>query len=120
MLCSMTRVHASFHGLSLALLCWLAALTLAGCNQPDPLVAIRRQQAAGDFRGSLAPLRDLLRGMIESGMDASEAADHVLAAIREDRFWIRTHPEMESGVVARCEAIAAGAPPPLMVPTDIK
>lgn len=68
----------------------------------------------------LAPLRDLIRNMIESGMKAAEAADHVVAAIRSDRFWIRTHPEMEPRVVERCEAIAAGVAPPLMIPTDIK
>jgi tetratricopeptide (TPR) repeat protein len=46
-------------------LCALAAgllvcLALAGCNEVDPLEAIRRQQAAGDLKGSIESLRELL------------------------------------------------------------
>jgi hypothetical protein len=33
---------------------------LAGCEPPDPLAGIREQHAAGDFEGSLEPLRKLL------------------------------------------------------------
>jgi tetratricopeptide (TPR) repeat protein len=45
--------------------CALAAglfvcLALSGCEQVDPLEAIRRQQAVGDFQGSVEPLRALL------------------------------------------------------------
>jgi len=72
-----------------------------------------------DADSPLGPLRELVRNLIEGGMEAAEAVDHVVAAIRADRFWIRTHPEMEAQVVARCEAIAAGEAPPLMVPSDI-
>lgn len=73
-----------------------------------------------DEAPELAPLRDLVRGMVEAGIGARAAADHVLAAIRAERFWIRTHEEMEPSVAARCAAIAAGDAPPVMVPTDIK
>jgi tetratricopeptide (TPR) repeat protein len=38
----------------------LVCLALAGCNEVDPLEAIRQQQAAGDFGGSIEPLRELL------------------------------------------------------------
>jgi tetratricopeptide (TPR) repeat protein len=38
----------------------LAGLALSGCEAADPLEAIRRQQASGDFEGSVAPLRELL------------------------------------------------------------
>jgi len=69
---------------------------------------------------AMTPLRDLVRDMIESGIGPDEAANHVFAAIRADRFWIRTHPDMESGVAARCSAMAAGENPPLMVPSDIQ
>jgi NAD(P)-dependent dehydrogenase (short-subunit alcohol dehydrogenase family) len=68
----------------------------------------------------LAPMRDLVREMVQAGIGARAAADHVLAAIQAERFWIRTHEEMEGSVAARCAAIAAGDAPPLMVPTDIK
>jgi tetratricopeptide (TPR) repeat protein len=38
----------------------LVCLALAGCSEVDPLEAIRQQQAAGDFEGSVEPLRELL------------------------------------------------------------
>jgi tetratricopeptide (TPR) repeat protein len=38
----------------------LLGLALAGCEAADPLETIRRQQEAGDFAGSVQPLRELL------------------------------------------------------------
>jgi len=39
---------------------WLLLLALAGCNEVDPLEAIRQQQTSGDFKGSIEPLQALL------------------------------------------------------------
>jgi tetratricopeptide (TPR) repeat protein len=38
----------------------LLGLALAGCEAADPLEAIRQQQAAGDYTGTIEPLRELL------------------------------------------------------------
>ncbi len=38
----------------------LVCLALSGCDEVDPLEAIRQQQAAGDFEGSVEPMRELL------------------------------------------------------------
>jgi tetratricopeptide (TPR) repeat protein len=38
----------------------LVCLALSGCNEADPIEAIRQQQKAGDYAGSVAPLRELL------------------------------------------------------------
>jgi tetratricopeptide (TPR) repeat protein len=38
----------------------LVCLAQAACHAGDPLEAIRRQQATGDFEGSIEPLRELL------------------------------------------------------------
>ena len=35
-------------------------LALSGCKQVDPLEALRQQQTAGDYAGSIEPLRELL------------------------------------------------------------
>jgi len=67
---------------------------------------------------TLYPLRDLVRSFIEDGMGPEDAADHVVAAIRAEQFWIRTHPEMEAGIAARCAAVAAAENPPLVIPTN--
>jgi tetratricopeptide (TPR) repeat protein len=39
----------------------IACLALAGCNEADPLESIREQQAAGNYAGSVEPLRELLK-----------------------------------------------------------
>ena len=68
----------------------------------------------------LAGMRELVASMIAGGIEPAVVADQVLAAIREDRFWIRTHPAMEPMVEERCKAIVAGDAPPLMLPTEIQ
>jgi hypothetical protein len=40
-------------------------------------------------------------------MEPEEVAEMVLQAIRDDQFWILTHPETEAGVMARAEGIVA-------------
>jgi len=38
----------------------LVCLALTGCDETDPIDAIRQQQKAGDYEGSVEPLRELL------------------------------------------------------------
>lgn|GEM_PF-30948 len=45
--------------------------------------------------------------MLAAGMDPAEVADLVLRAIRENRFWILTHPEMKDVLRKRVELLAA-------------
>jgi len=72
-----------------------------------------------DDDSALGPLREFLRAKIEGGLAPREVAEQVLAAIRANRFWVRTHPDMEPQIAGRCEAVAAGKAPPLLVPTDL-
>jgi NAD(P)-dependent dehydrogenase (short-subunit alcohol dehydrogenase family) len=51
------------------------------------------------------------RQAAEEGMPPETIADAVLQAIREDRFYILTHPELTSYLSARMEAIVAGTNP---------
>jgi NAD(P)-dependent dehydrogenase (short-subunit alcohol dehydrogenase family) len=64
-------------------------------------------------------LRNIISGLIAGGITSEQVAAEVAGAIRENRFWIRTHPAMEIGIKARCEAIIAGETPPAMFPTEI-
>jgi hypothetical protein len=42
---------------------------------------------------------------IEAGLSSREVADQVFNAIRQERFYILTHPEVKSSVQERMEAI---------------
>ena len=44
---------------------------------------------------------DQLEGHLQQGMDPAEVGDLVLDAVRNERFWILTHPEMELAAVER-------------------
>ena len=46
--------------------------------------------------------------VFQKGMDPARVAEMVLDAIREDRFWIVTHPEWINVLRDRVEAMADG------------
>ena len=48
---------------------------------------------------------------VEEGIEASDVADQVLDAIRTERFWILTHPEMRQAPVERMQRAADQANP---------
>jgi NAD(P)-dependent dehydrogenase (short-subunit alcohol dehydrogenase family) len=58
-----------------------------------------------------ASMREMFRGLIDSGSDPAEIAVQVLAAIQERRFYVLTHPEMLGAVTARHEDILSGGRP---------
>jgi NAD(P)-dependent dehydrogenase (short-subunit alcohol dehydrogenase family) len=53
----------------------------------------------------------MVRGLIEQGMAPESIADKVFDAIREDRFWILTHPEFDAAIRERVEGMLAGRNP---------
>jgi len=54
----------------------------SGRNRPAHLQVDADEMAAG---------ADILRGFLEQGMEPSEVAGKVFAAIRDERFWVFTH-----------------------------
>jgi len=52
-----------------------------------------------------------LRQMVETGMEPSVVAGHVVDAIRDRRFYVLTHPEMGESIRRRAEEVLAGGPP---------
>jgi NAD(P)-dependent dehydrogenase (short-subunit alcohol dehydrogenase family) len=58
-----------------------------------------------------AELVALQKGFLASGMTARAAGEVVLDAIRDERFYVLTHPEWASMVEARMRAIVDGADP---------
>jgi NAD(P)-dependent dehydrogenase (short-subunit alcohol dehydrogenase family) len=82
-----------------------------------------RNKPGGDEDEPTNPIQEALRsaiaGLLEGGITPEQVAREVAEAIRENRFWIRTHPEMEPAVKVRCEAIIAAETPPAMFPTEM-
>jgi NAD(P)-dependent dehydrogenase (short-subunit alcohol dehydrogenase family) len=85
-------------------------IVTAGRNRPDHLRndVSEQIQAAIDQRMQAAQAF-----FLESGMPPAEVAVMVVDAIRDDRFYVLTHPEMILGQVqSRMDGILAGSPPP--------
>ena len=50
-------------------------------------------------------MREMARGKIANGLSPDTVADQVLNAIREDRFYILTHPELKPVIQKRMDDI---------------
>lgn len=53
----------------------------------------------------------ILQGLIGSGLDPRVVADHVAAAIRQDRFWVFTHDTSLAAIKRRWDAVEHDAKP---------
>jgi NAD(P)-dependent dehydrogenase (short-subunit alcohol dehydrogenase family) len=63
----------------------------------------------GGMSASGSELRDHMHSVLSKGMSPSEVADKVVTAVREKRRYLLTDHEWDSRIVARHEAIMAGA-----------
>ena len=53
------------------------------------------------------PYPEAMRTRVEHGMAPEEIAERVFEAVRDDQFWILTHPEFDELIYARCEGMLA-------------
>jgi len=59
-----------------------------------------------------------IKGVIDSGMAPAEVAEHVVAAVRDERFYILTHPDWKPMIRTRLDDILEERPPtPTSFPT---
>lgn len=56
-------------------------------------------------------MREMVRGLLENGLSPDKIADDVFNAIRDDRFYILTHPEMTGMIESRMKNILEGRNP---------
>lgn len=49
--------------------------------------------------------------LVASGMDPALVAEHVVDAVRKNRFYVLTHPELSEVIRQRAEDVLAGGPP---------
>ncbi|HKA48123.1 MAG TPA: SDR family NAD(P)-dependent oxidoreductase [Candidatus Dormibacteraeota bacterium] len=60
-----------------------------------------------------ATAREVVRQLVDSGMEPAQVATQVVDAVREGRFYVLTHPEMNDAIRRRTEDVLAGGPPRL-------
>jgi hypothetical protein len=60
------------------------------------------------------------RGQVEKGLDPRTVGDQVLSAIREERFYILTHPDWNYMIEHRMRGILDGLSPSAMPPPGIE
>ena len=56
---------------------------------------------------------DAMKHVVEEGSPPEEIASAVLKAIRENQFWILTHPQLDQGIRDRFESMLARKNPPI-------
>jgi NAD(P)-dependent dehydrogenase (short-subunit alcohol dehydrogenase family) len=77
-------------------------------NRPDEL---KNETAHAPMTPEKEAAVQFMRNAIQSGMSPQQVAELVFQAIREERFYILTHPEMNSMVHMRAEDILEGRNP---------
>ena len=77
-------------------------------NRPERFADTRAQDVTPDRQA----LMDAVRNMLASGMQPDDVGQMVFEAVRDERFYILTHPELNDRVRSRMEAILAGENPP--------
>jgi len=69
-------------------------------------------QRAPDEDPNMAEMgKQMIGALITSGLDPAEVARQVLEAVREERFYILTHPDMKPSIQRRMEDILEGRTP---------
>jgi NAD(P)-dependent dehydrogenase (short-subunit alcohol dehydrogenase family) len=75
----------------------------------------RNRPGGGSAAAGSDEFAAMVRGLIEQGMAPESIADKVFEAIREERFWILTHPEFDAAIRERVDGMLAGRNPQMRV-----
>jgi len=71
----------------------------------------RNRPESGNFGAWSGEFHALVQAMVEQGIPAEAVAGAVIDAVKEQRFWILTHPEFEARIRERVEDMLAGRNP---------
>jgi NAD(P)-dependent dehydrogenase (short-subunit alcohol dehydrogenase family) len=80
-------------------------------NAPDTLAAQFEAAVDASADAGAGAMRDLVKSLVEGGLDPADVAQQVFAAVEDNRFYVLTHPESVSWVKARMEGIVEGERP---------
>jgi NAD(P)-dependent dehydrogenase (short-subunit alcohol dehydrogenase family) len=67
--------------------------------------------APDDMPQEMGVLREAFNQLLSAGIDPAVVAGHVLDAIRNEQFYVFTHPELSAQIQARMEAVIEGRSP---------
>lgn len=89
------------------------------CPGPIATGITRSERIRPEDRSERAPLRSeaertfdsILTEGVQAGLDPDQVGPMVFGALREDRFWIYTHPMAEESVLPRTRSIIEGSDP---------
>ncbi len=87
-------------------------ITDSGRNRPAELADTATVGVLGDDTAGW----ELFRALIAGGMDPAEVAGKVVEAIKADRFYIYTHPDLVAAAASRHRAIEEGVKPGAVAP----
>ena len=96
-------------GVGVSVLCpgWVRTrIHEAGRNRPGAANGLPVSDGAEQ-----AGFADVVGSLIESGLDPADVAAQVLDAVRQDRFYVLTHPEWDAMIAERTERIIARQDP---------
>jgi NAD(P)-dependent dehydrogenase (short-subunit alcohol dehydrogenase family) len=85
-------------------------------NRPDEIDGIGVEVAETDE--GMAALKDMVAGWIAEGLQPAYVASLVVAAIREQRFYVLTHPEWQGMVRDRVDRMLSGEQPWAQLPPN--
>ncbi|WP_394934666.1 SDR family NAD(P)-dependent oxidoreductase [uncultured Ilumatobacter sp.] len=74
-------------------------------NMPDDVRATLPERPAA------SGMQTQIEAMVAGGISTEVVGQHVLDAVRNDRFWILTHDEAKAGVITRADDIVNGVNP---------
>jgi NAD(P)-dependent dehydrogenase (short-subunit alcohol dehydrogenase family) len=81
----------------------------AARNRPPQL----QNPTESELPAGAAEMEAFMRGLVQAGLPPADVAGMVVDAVREDRFWILTAPELDQAVRDRADRILERRNPPL-------
>jgi short-subunit dehydrogenase len=96
-----------------SVLCPAVVNTRIGESERTRPAELRDEASVGVPAQQMQAMEQAFRALLATGLAPAEVAEHVLQAIREERFYILTHEETKARVRARMEDILASRNPTL-------
>jgi len=88
-----------------SVLCPAVVNTRIGDSERNRAAELRNDPAQETRSAQMEAMEQAFRQLLATGLSPEQVADHVFSAVRDERFYIITHPETKDRVRARMEDI---------------